>query len=183
MVLHGLWNQFGGSFILKTRTKWDSRSRMLFVLIFFFFLMIHSWVRCQGLRKRTLYFSLDWMTLKELAELLVLIHFSLCLRVSFKNKTAVTSECCHGVWWDLTTGLWALWFLAREMLKIGGHQVPAPSLGNTARVSRVLYKLPGFALLSQGSPAAPMTLLPHSAQAALQHHQSNPSCPCLSAES
>lgn len=31
---------------------------------------------------------------------------------------AVTPECCHGVLWDLVTGLRALWFLARELLKL-----------------------------------------------------------------
>lgn len=95
---------------------------MLFDLIFFFFffLMIHFWVRCQGLGRRRLYFFLDWMNLKEPAEFLEIIHFSLCLRVSFKNRAVCCGDSRVLPWRAvrLATGLWALWFLARELLKL-----------------------------------------------------------------
>lgn len=70
-------------------------------------------------------------------------------------------------------------FPGQRAAEIGGHRVPATPLGRTARVSRLLCKLPGCALLRQGSPAAPKALLPCTAQAALQHHRSNPRCPRL----
>lgn len=96
------------------------------------------------------------MTLKELAEFLVLIHFSLCLRVFFKNKAA--SDFRVLAWSAMRPDHRAVstMVLGQRDAKIGGHQVPAPSLRRTARGFRVLYKLPGFAPLSQGSPAAPM---------------------------
>lgn len=147
--------------------------------------MIHFWVRCQRLRKRSLFFSLDWMTLKEPAEFLVLIHFTLCLRVSFKNRAVCCSDSRVLPWRAVRSGhrVVSTMVLVQKAAKICGHWVPATPLGRAARVSRVLCKLPGFALLSQGSPAAPTALLSHTAQAAVQHHWSNPNCPCLSAKS
>lgn len=125
------------------------------------------------------------MTLKEPAEFLELIHFSLCLRVSFKNRAVCCSDSRVLPWSVVRSGhrVVSTAVLGQRAAKISGHRVPATPLGRAAGVSRVLCKLPGFALLTQGSPAAPTALLPHSAQAALQHHRSNPSCPCLSAES
>lgn len=79
-----------------------------------------------GSRKKEVIFFLDWMKPEEPAEFLELIHFSLCLRVPFKELgAAVTPEGCREMQWDLVAGLWAPWFMARELPNFVVTWVPA----------------------------------------------------------
>lgn len=179
MVLQGLWNRIKGVIYRKNQYKmrhaaWD----VVLLDSFFFFLMIHFWVRCQGLGRRRLYFF-PWLNESQGTSWIPGDHsFPLCawgclLRTEL--CAAVTPECCLGGQWDWPQGC-EHWFLGQRAAEIGGHQVLATPLG---RVSRVLCKLPGFALLRLGSPAAAKALLLFTAQAALQHHWSNHRHPCL----